>query len=66
MKRNKRQDSPINSLTDVVLVFLGSIAGCYKYELGFMFNIILITILIVLHGVARLFTEKKIFKKYKR
>ena len=66
MKANKRQDSPINALTDVVLVFLGSIVGCYTYELWelcWMFNVILITGLLVLYKVARLFTEKKIFKK---
>ena len=56
MKKNKRQDSPINSLTDVVLVFLGSILGCYTFELGLMFNTILITGLLVLYGLARLFT----------
>lgn len=69
MKKNKRQDSPINSLTDVVLVFLGSIVGCYTYylwELCWIFNVILIAGLLVLYKVARLFTEKKIFKKYKR
>ena len=65
MKRNKRQDSPINSLMDVVLVFLGSIIGAYTYNLWpklWVFNIMLLSALFVVYGVARILTEKNIFE----
>ena len=61
VKRNKRQDSPINSLTDVVLVFLGSIVGVYTYNFWYnywMINIVLLASLFTAYGVARIITEK--------
>ena len=65
MKRNKRQDSPINSLTDVLLVFFGSIIGAYTYDLWYtnwIVNVIILGASFVLYGVGRIITEKNIFK----
>ena len=65
MKRNKRQDSPINSLTDVILVFFGSIIGAYTYDLWYtnwIVNVIILGASFILYGVGRIITEKNIFK----
>ena len=58
MKENKRQDSPINSLMDVVLVFLGSIVGCYTYELDWIFKILLISGLFIAFMISKILTVK--------
>ena len=58
MKRNMRADSPINSLTDVLLVFIGGIIGCYCYITDWMFKIILIGLLVLAYAIARIYTEK--------
>jgi len=68
MKKNKRQDSPINAITDILLVFLGGIVGCCTYklwEICWIFNIILLGGLLVSYGIARLFTEKNFWRKKK-
>lgn len=61
MKKNKREDSPVNSLMDVLLVFLGAIIGCCTFDLWkihWIFYIVLIGGLLVLYSIARIFTEK--------
>ena len=58
MKENKRQDSPINSLTDTVFVFLGSIAGCCTYELDWIFKILLIGGLFIAFMISKILTVK--------
>ena len=58
MKRNERQDSPINTLVDVLLVFLGSVIGCILYNTDWIFKIILIGSLILVYFIARILTEK--------
>ena len=63
MKRNKRQDSPINSLTDVILVFFGALIGCFTYNTDWISKIILIGSLVLAYFIARILTEKNIFKK---
>ena len=65
MKRNKRADSPVNSLMDVLLVFLGAILGAYTYDLwdtNWIFNIILLGALFAFYGAGRIITEKNIFE----
>lgn len=62
MKRNKRADSPVNSLMDVLLVFFGSIIGVYTYGFwasNWIVNVIILGALFVLYGIARILTEKR-------
>ena len=63
MKRNKRADSPVNSLMDVLLVFFGAIIGAFTYDLwaNWIINIILLGSLFVAYGIGRIITEKNIF-----
>ena len=64
MKKNKREDSPVNSLMDVLLVFFGSIIGAYTYDLWidfWIFNIVLLAALFESYGITRIITEKNIF-----
>ena len=62
-KRNKTQDSPINSLLDVILVFFGSIMGAFTYDLwnptDWIINIIIIGSLFAVYGIGRILMERK-------
>ena len=61
-KRNKSQDSPINSLIDIILVFFGSIMGAYMYDLWtnyWIINIAIIGSLFVAYGISRILMERK-------
>ena len=57
-KPNKQVDSPINSLTDVALVFLGSVIGCILWDTDWIFKIILIGSLVLVYLIARILTKK--------
>ena len=57
-KRNHRPDSPINALTDILLVFLGSVIGCICYNTHWIFKLTLIGSLVLAYGIARIWTEK--------
>lgn len=65
MKRNKRADSPVNSLMDVLLVFFGAIIGACTYDLWYtnwwIVNVIILGASFILYGVGRIITEKNIF-----
>ena len=61
-KRNKTQDSPINSLLDIVLVFFGSIIGAFIYDLWlphWIINILIIGSLFIAYGIGRILMERK-------
>ena len=63
MKENG-QDSPVNALMDVLLVFFGSILGAYTYGLwstNWIINIVILSSLLICYGIARIITEKEYF-----
>ena len=64
MKVFKERDYIINSQTDVVLVFLGGIFGCYIYNLPKLLTVFIIGGMVILFVLAKIFTKIK-FKNRK-